>query len=106
MPCRPCKEGCRVLFVEKSGNPNGTSSRILIRGVTTLGNNDPLYVIDGVPTVRQEVFSGLNPSSIESVQVLKDASASSIYGSRAGNGVIIVTTKNSTKAGGEEKYRV
>ena len=94
------------LFVEKSGNPNGTSSRILIRGVTTLGNNDPLYVIDGVPTVRQEVFSGLNPSTIESVQVLKDASASSIYGSRAGNGVIIVTTKNSTKAGGEEKYRV
>lgn len=94
------------LFVEKSGNPNGTSSRILIRGVTTLGNNDPLYVIDGVPTVRQEVFSSLNPSAIESVQVLKDASASSIYGARAGNGVIIVTTKNSAKAGGEEKYSV
>ncbi|PKA99260.1 TonB-linked SusC/RagA family outer membrane protein [Flavobacteriaceae bacterium MAR_2009_75] len=85
------------LFVEKSGDPTGASSRILIRGVTTLGNNDPLYVIDGVPTVRAEVFSSLNPSVIESVQVLKDASASSIYGARAGNGVIIVTTKNRAK---------
>ncbi len=94
------------LFIEKSGNPNGTSSRILIRGVTTLGNNDPLYVIDGVPTVRQEVFSSLNPSVIQSVQVLKDASASSIYGARAGNGVIIVTTKNSVRAADGEKFNV
>ncbi|HMB64935.1 MAG TPA: SusC/RagA family TonB-linked outer membrane protein, partial [Eudoraea sp.] len=94
------------LFVEKSGDPTGTSSRILIRGVTTLGNNDPLYVIDGVPTVRQEVFSSLNPSAIESVQVLKDASASSIYGARAGNGVIIVTTKNSAKSPDGEKFNV
>ena len=94
------------LFVEKSGDPTGTSSRILIRGVTTLGNNDPLYVIDGVPTVRQEVFSSINPSAIESVQVLKDASASSIYGARAGNGVIIVTTKNSAKAVDGEKFSV
>ena len=94
------------LFVEKSGDPTGTSSRILIRGVTTLGNNDPLYVIDGVPTVRQEVFASLNPSAIESVQVLKDASASSIYGARAGNGVIIVTTKNSARTGGGEKLSI
>ncbi len=94
------------LFVEKSGDPTGTSSRILIRGVTTLGNNDPLYVIDGIPTVRQEVFSSINPSAIESVQVLKDASASSIYGARAGNGVIIVTTKNSAKAADGEKFSV
>ncbi len=82
------------LFVEKSGDPTGLSSRILIRGITTLGNNDPLYVIDGVPTKRQEVFASLNPESIESIQVLKDASASSLYGSRAANGVIVVTTKN------------
>ena len=88
------------LFVEKSGDPTGLSSRILIRGITTLGNNDPLYVIDGVPTKRQEVFASLNPESIESIQVLKDASASSLYGSRAANGVIIVTTKN--KAVGEK----
>lgn len=94
------------LFIEKSGDPTGASSRILIRGVTTLGNNDPLYVIDGVPTVRQEVFSNLSPSVIESVQVLKDASASSIYGARAGNGVIIVTTKSRAKSAGEEKLSI
>ncbi|OYX27640.1 MAG: SusC/RagA family TonB-linked outer membrane protein [Flavobacteriales bacterium 32-35-8] len=85
------------LSIEKSGDPSGTSSKILIRGVSTLGNTDPLYVIDGVPTVRPEVFASLNPSAIESVQVLKDASASSIYGSRAANGVIVVTTKNAFK---------
>jgi TonB-dependent starch-binding outer membrane protein SusC len=82
------------LLVEKSGDPSGLNSRVLIRGISTLGNNDPLYVIDGVPTKRQEVFASLNPEAIESVQVLKDASASSIYGSRAANGVIVVTTKN------------
>jgi TonB-linked SusC/RagA family outer membrane protein len=85
------------LTVEKSGDPSGASSRILIRGVSTLGNTDPLYVIDGVPTTRPEVFASLNPSAIASIQVLKDASASSIYGSRAANGVIIVTTKNAAK---------
>lgn len=94
------------LFIEKSGDPTGNSNRILIRGVTTLGNNDPLYVIDGVPTVRQEVFSSLNPSVIESVQVLKDASASSIYGARAGNGVIIVTTKNRARITDGEKLSI
>ena len=94
------------LFIEKSGDPTGNSNRILIRGVTTLGNNDPLFVIDGVPTVRQEVFSSLNPSAIESVQVLKDASASSIYGARAGNGVIIVTTKNSARTSDGEKLSI
>ena len=87
------------LSVEKSGDPSGANSRILIRGVSTLGNTDPLYVIDGVATVRPEIFANLNPSVIESVQVLKDASASSIYGSRAANGVIIVTTKNAAKGG-------
>ena len=87
------------LFIEKSGDPTGLSSRILIRGITTLGNNDPLYVIDGVPTTRQEVFASLNPEVIESIQVLKDASASSLYGSRAGNGVIVVSTKNKSKGG-------
>jgi TonB-linked SusC/RagA family outer membrane protein len=85
------------LAIEKSGDPSGANSKILIRGVSTLGNTDPLYVIDGVPTVRPEVFASLSPSVIESVQVLKDASASSIYGSRAANGVIIVTTKNRAK---------
>ena len=85
------------LFIEKSGDPTGLNSRILIRGLTTLGNNDPLYIIDGVPTKRQEVFASLNPATIESIQVLKDASASSIYGSRAANGVIVVSTKGGLK---------
>lgn len=87
------------LNIEKSGDPSGANSRILIRGVSTLGNTDPLYVIDGVPTTRPEVFASLSPSAIASIQVLKDASASSIYGSRAANGVIIVTTKNAAKGG-------
>jgi TonB-dependent starch-binding outer membrane protein SusC len=92
------------LLVEKSGDPSGASSRVLVRGVSTLGNNDPLYVIDGVPTKRQEVFASLNPEAIESIQVLKDASASSIYGSRAANGVIVVTTKN--KSSGQDRLTV
>ncbi len=82
------------LYVEKNGSPNGESSRILIRGSNTLGNTDPLYIIDGAPTKNPQIFQSLNPGSIESIQILKDASAASIYGSRASNGVIIVTTKN------------
>ncbi|GAA4466497.1 TonB-dependent receptor [Nibrella saemangeumensis] len=89
------------LYIEKTGTPSGANSRILIRGANTLGNTDPLYIIDGVPTKRPEVFQGLNPNSIESVQVLKDASAASIYGSRASNGVIIVTTKNGSNTNGK-----
>ena len=104
MQCRPCKEGYLAFFIEKSGNPTGANNRILIRGATTLGNNNPLYVIDGVPTKRPEVFASLNPNTIESIQVLKDASASSLYGSRAANGVIIVTTKN--KCSGGERLSV
>jgi len=82
------------LFVEKTGSPTGAPNRILIRGVNTLGNNDPLYIIDGVPTKRAEVFQDLDPASIQSVQVLKDAASASIFGARASNGVIVVTTKD------------
>ncbi|MFB6343503.1 SusC/RagA family TonB-linked outer membrane protein [Saccharicrinis sp. FJH62] len=89
------------LYIEKTGTPTGTNSRILIRGVNTLGDNNPLYIIDGVPTKRPEVFQGLSAGSIVSVQVLKDASASSIYGSRASNGVVIVTTKNGSDMKGK-----
>ena len=74
------------LYIEKDGSPNGANSRILIRGANTLGNNDPLYVIDGIPTTRPEVFQNMDPANIASVQVLKDASAESIYGARASNG--------------------
>ncbi|MFC4872488.1 SusC/RagA family TonB-linked outer membrane protein [Negadavirga shengliensis] len=68
----------------------GGNATVRIRGFGTIGNNDPLYVIDGVPTQNQ---ANLNPNDIESIQVLKDASAASIYGSRAANGVVIITTK-------------
>ncbi len=93
------------LYIEKDGSPNGSNSRILIRGANTLGNNDPLYVIDGIPTTRPEVFQNMDPANIASVQVLKDASAESIYGSRASNGVIIVTTKNGGNTNGKVQFQ-
>ncbi|MBA4167290.1 MAG: SusC/RagA family TonB-linked outer membrane protein, partial [Chitinophagaceae bacterium] len=93
------------LYIEKSGSPNGSNSRILIRGSNTLGNNDPLYVIDGVPTTRPEVLQNMDPSNIASVQVLKDASSASIYGSRASNGVMIITTKNGGNTNGKVQFQ-
>jgi TonB-linked SusC/RagA family outer membrane protein len=75
--------------IVSTGQP-GAAPMVRIRGVNTFGDNNPLYVIDGVPT--QDVNT-LNPPDIESIQVLKDAAAASIYGSRASNGVIIITTK-------------
>ena len=93
------------LYIEKDGSPNGANSRILIRGANTLGNNDPLYIIDGIPTTRPEVFQNMDPANISSVQVLKDASAESIYGSRASNGVIIVTTKNGGNTNGKVQFQ-
>ena len=76
--------------ITADGNPSG-STTIRIRGIGTLNNNDPLYIIDGVPT--KGGMHELNGNDIESIQVLKDAASASIYGSRAANGVIIVTTK-------------
>ncbi|HRI22183.1 MAG TPA: SusC/RagA family TonB-linked outer membrane protein, partial [Panacibacter sp.] len=93
------------LYIEKDGSPNGSNGRILIRGANTLGNNDPLYIIDGIPTTRPEVFQNMDPSNIASVQVLKDASAESIYGARASNGVIIVTTKNGGNTNGKVEFQ-
>ena len=77
------------ITVVNDATPGGGAT-IRIRGYGTVGNNSPLYVIDGVPTRNQ---GNLNPNDIESLQVLKDASAASIYGSRAANGVVIITTK-------------
>jgi TonB-linked SusC/RagA family outer membrane protein len=75
------------------GNDNspGGGTMVRIRGFGSINNNSPLYVIDGVPT--QGTLNQLNPNDIESMQVLKDASAASIYGARAANGVVIITTK-------------
>jgi TonB-linked SusC/RagA family outer membrane protein len=82
--------------VTTDGSP-GSGATIRIRGTGTINNNDPLFVIDGIPT--KAGMHELNASDIESIQVLKDASAASIYGSRAGNGVIIITTKNANQKG-------
>ncbi len=80
-----------VQIVAGSGQP-GAAPKVLIRGFTSLNlSTDPLYVVDGVPMGSNLNF--LNTNEIESMEVLKDASASAIYGSRASNGVILITTK-------------
>ena len=82
-----------VNITSNSGSP-GSSSNIRIRGVTTNGNNDPLILVDGAVI---EDLSVINPNDIESINVLKDATAG-IYGVRAANGVILITTKSGTKS--------
>ena len=89
-----------------SGEP-GAASSIRIRGGSSLtASNDPLIVIDGVPITKEggsfigDPLASVNPNDIESFSVLKDASATAIYGSRASNGVIIITTKKGTKGNG------
>jgi TonB-linked SusC/RagA family outer membrane protein len=79
--------------VTGNGQP-GETSKVRIRGFASFENNDPLYVVDGVPT---QDISSMNPNDVESISVLKDAGAASIYGSRASNGVILVTTKRGNK---------
>ena len=76
--------------VEASGSP-GSRSTVRIRGVSSFQNNDPLYIVDGTP-VQDSYINWLNPDDITSIQVLKDASAASIYGSRASNGVVVIET--------------
>ena len=91
------------LTINTSGAP-GSGSQIRIRGGASLNaSNDPLIVIDGLPIDNKgsvgatSIISSLNPATIESMTVLKDASATAIYGSRASNGVIIITTKKGGK---------
>lgn len=83
-----------VQVMQNSGQPGSDGSKIRIRGVGTLNNQDPLVLIDGVEVSMDLV----NPQDIESISVLKDAASSSIYGSRAANGVVLITTKKG-KAG-------
>ena len=85
-----------------TGDP-GSDQKILIRGIGSInGSTQPLYVVDGVPVVNDDMSSGLksqsvlssiNPDDIASMTILKDAAAASLYGSRAANGVVIITTK-------------
>jgi len=78
--------------VSNSGEP-GSGSNIRIRGVSSFGSSDPLIIVDGIQLQGDKSLNALNPNDIESMQVLKDAGAASIYGSRASAGVIIITTK-------------
>src|SRR5216117_3451646 len=77
--------------VDASGSP-GSRTTVRIRGITSFQNNDPLYIIDGTP-VQDSYLNWLSPNDIGEIQVLKDASAASIYGSRASNGVVIIETR-------------
>lgn len=102
------------VFIESGGGSPGARPTVRVRGVNTFGYSEPLYVIDGVPMyeggagvtsgaigdIRSSIniFSLINPADIESMTVLKDASAAAIYGVRASNGVILITTKHG-KAG-------
>ncbi len=85
-----------VSITANSGSP-GAAPMVMIRGMGTVTDPDPLFVVDGMPMSASAV-GALNPGDIESTEILKDASAAAIYGSRAGNGVVIITTKKG-KAG-------
>ena len=105
-----------VNITNRSGDP-GAPISVLIRGVGTAGNTDPLWVIDGIPIVQttnitvntssttdSNPLAGLNANDIESIDVLKDAASTAIYGSRAANGVIIVTTKRGKSGDAKVTY--
>lgn len=83
------------VYVGQSGSP-GSPTMVRIRGINTVNDNGPLYVIDGVST-RNQNLSTINPNDIESMQILKDASAAAIYGAQAANGVVLITTKRGVK---------
>ena len=103
------------LMVTTSGGQPGSNSSIRIRGTSSVNaGNEPLYVIDGIPVMTGDqtyastssnALYALNPSDIESITVLKDAAAASIYGSRAANGVILVTTKSGKKGEANISFR-
>jgi TonB-linked SusC/RagA family outer membrane protein len=82
-----------LIIQQKSMNPNDNQVNINIRGITSINNNDPLIVIDGMIMDDVNSMNLLNPNDIENISVLKDAGASAIYGSRSANGVILITTK-------------
>lgn len=86
-----------VEIVSQGGAP-GSGTRIMVRGIGTLNNAAPLYIVDGM---YMSNIDHINPSDIESIDVLKDASSAAIYGSRAANGVVIVTTKSGSNTEGK-----
>lgn len=89
-----------VMVTRNNNAPGAAAGSIKVRGVTTIGNTDPLVIIDGVPGSINDV----NPNDVESMSVLKDAASSSIYGSRAAAGVILITTKRAKDNNVSIKY--
>ena len=87
-----------------SGSP-GSRTTVRIRGVSSFHDNDPLYIVDGTP-VQDSYINWLNPNDIGEMQVLKDASSASIYGSRASNGVVIIETKKGRPGGRQARLDV
>jgi TonB-dependent starch-binding outer membrane protein SusC len=85
------------VFVGNTGGP-GSAQYVRIRGIGTINSSEPLYVIDGIPLQGESQLNFINPADIESMQILKDAASASAYGTRAANGVILITTKKG-KAG-------
>lgn len=100
MPIRNATEGLQGqaagVQVTSTGGSPGTPPAVRIRGIGTVNDNNPLYVVDGLP---QSDIGWLNPNDILSMEILKDASATAIYGSRAANGVIMVTTAKGNQKG-------
>lgn len=97
-----------VQVTQNSGAPGGGIS-VQIRGINSLSGNEPLYVIDGIQisgntSSNNSVLSSINPSDITSIEVLKDASATAIYGSRASNGVVLITTKRGEEGKAKIQY--
>lgn len=89
-----------VMVTRDHNEPGAAAGSIRVRGITTIGNTDPLVIIDGVPGSLNDV----NPNDVESMSVLKDAASSSIYGSRAAAGVILITTKRAKENNVSIKY--
>lgn len=100
-----------VKITSSSGDP-GSSARILIRGARTLAGNQPLIVVDGVPisnasqgsgnggVIQQSRLNDLNPEDVESVEILKGPTAAALWGTRAANGVVVITTRKGRRSGG------
>jgi TonB-linked SusC/RagA family outer membrane protein len=88
-----------VQIIQNSGQP-GSVAQVRIRGFTSINNSDPLYVVDGIPLASNDI-NIIDPENIASVDILKDASAQAIYGSRGANGVVLIKTKKGSKDNAE-----
>ena len=90
-----------VQITQSSGQPN-SDSKVRIRGIGTVNSSDPLYIVDGMPVGGG--INYLNPTDIQSIEILKDAASAAIYGARAANGVVLVTTKSGTSGKATVSY--